>query len=479
MQCNMKQIVLLLMMCFPTLLWGNEVVQNGISYSIDEEKKTAEAVGYDRSSSYVTIPSTITVAGKSYAVVSIGEKAFWRNDKLQRVTIEDGVLDIKMCAFYYCRYLRSVKLPATLKSVGSYAFWNSLSLSNIYIPASLTDLSATAFTEGGMSAYEVSPDNPMYSSEDGIMFNKEKTELLHFPAKKYVESYSIPKKVEKIGKFAFESNQLNEVIFHDKLLSIDDHAFFLCEKLEKADVPNSVEFVGESAFSRCYNLKEAHLPEKLTAISPGLFEYGYKLEKVNIPSTVTSIGKSAFRYCRKMNDLRLPDGLVEIGDEAFNGWKMTSLVIPNSVTTIGRQAFDGCTELKSLVLGNSVSEIGMHAFYNNRELKEIDILSEDYYYVTTYAFESCNAVEYVNLPDTDWARKVLISLDSEYKRRYCSYETDANGKVVKLLEIATAIDAPNVTTDMKDKTIFDLKGNRLSHVKKGVNIVNGKKILVR
>ena len=43
MQCNMKQIVLLLMMCFPTLLWGNEVVQNGISYSIDEEKETAEA----------------------------------------------------------------------------------------------------------------------------------------------------------------------------------------------------------------------------------------------------------------------------------------------------------------------------------------------------------------------------------------------------------------------------------------------------
>lgn len=475
----MKQIILLLMMCFPTLLWGNEVVQNGISYSIDEEKKTAEAIGYDQSSSYVTIPSTITIDGKVYSVVSIGKSAFDSSDKLLEVTIEDGVEEIKKYAFYYCRYLRSVKLPATLKSVGSYAFWKSLSLSTIYIPASLTDLSAKAFTEGGMSAYEVSPDNPVYSSEDGIMFNKEKTELLHFPAKKQVENYSIPKTVEKIGKFAFESNQLNEVIFHDKLLAIDDYAFFLCEKLEKADVPNGVEFVGESAFSRCYNLKEAHLPEKLTAISPGLFEYGYKLEKVNIPSTVTSIGKSAFRYCRKMNDLRLPDGLVEIGDEAFNGWEMTSLVIPNSVTTIGRQAFDGCTELKSLVLGNSVSEIGEHAFYNNRELKEIDILSEDYNYVTTYEFESCNAVEYVNLPDTDWARKVLISLDSEYKRRYWSYETDANGKVVKLLEIATAIDAPNVTTDMKDKTIFDLKGNRLSHVEKGVNIVNGKKILVR
>ena len=95
----MKQIVLFLMMCFPTLLWGNEVVQNDISYSIDEEKKTAEAVGYDRSSSYVTIPSTITVDGKSYMVVSIGEKAFWDNDKLQSVTIEDGVLDIKMGAF--------------------------------------------------------------------------------------------------------------------------------------------------------------------------------------------------------------------------------------------------------------------------------------------------------------------------------------------------------------------------------------------
>ena len=474
-----KIIIMILFVLLPSFLFGTEVVQNGISYSIDEEKETAEAIGYDQSSSYVTIPSTITVDGKVYSVVSIGKSAFDSSDKLLEVTVEDGVEEIKKYAFYYCRYLRKVKLPTTLKSVGLWAFWKSQSLSSIYIPASLTDLNAQAFNEGGMSAYEVSPDNPVYSSEDGIMFNKDKTELLHFPAKKQVESYPIPEKVEKIGEFAFESNQLNEVIFHDKLLSIDDYAFFLCEKLEKADVPNSVEFVGESAFSRCYNLKEAHLPEKLTVIPPGLFEYGYKLEKVNIPSTVTSIGKSACRYCRKMNDLRLPEGLVEIGDEAFNGWEMTSLVIPNSVTTIGRQAFDGCTELKSLVLGNSVSKIGQNAFYYNRELREIDILSEDYYYVTTYQFKSCNAVEYVNLPDTDWARKVLISLDSEYKRRYWSYETDANGKVVKLLEIATAIDAPNVTMDAKYKTIYDLKGNRLNHVTKGVNIVNGKKVLLK
>ena len=285
----MKQIVLLLMICFPTLLWGNEVVQNGISYSIDEEKGTAEAVGYDRSSSYVTIPSTITVDGKVYAVVSIGETAFWKNDKLQSVTIEDGVLDIKMGAFHNCRYLRSVKLPETLKSVGSYAFWKSLSLSSIYIPASLTDLNAKAFSEGGMIAYEVSPDNPVYSSEDGIMFNKDKTELLHFPAKKQVESYSIPEKVEKIGKFAFECNQLNEVTFPEKLISIDDYAFFMSDKLTKVDIPNNVSFIGESAFSRCSNLKEVHLSENLETISPGTLEYGYALKKVNIPSKVTSI----------------------------------------------------------------------------------------------------------------------------------------------------------------------------------------------
>ena len=94
----MKQIVLLLMMCFPTLLWGNEVVQNGISYSIDEEKETAEVIGYDQSSSYVTIPSTINVDGKVYSVVSIGKSAFDRSDKLLEVTIEDGVEEIKKYA---------------------------------------------------------------------------------------------------------------------------------------------------------------------------------------------------------------------------------------------------------------------------------------------------------------------------------------------------------------------------------------------
>ena len=71
-----KIIIMILFVLLPSFLFGTEVVQNGISYSIDEEKETAEVIGYDQSSSYVTIPSTITVAGKSYTVVSIGEKHF-------------------------------------------------------------------------------------------------------------------------------------------------------------------------------------------------------------------------------------------------------------------------------------------------------------------------------------------------------------------------------------------------------------------
>ena len=179
-----------------------------------------------------------------------------------------------------------------------------------------------------------------------------------------------------------------------------------------------------------------------------------------------------------MNSLTLPESLEEIGAEAFNGWEMTSLVIPNKVVKIGKLAFSNCTDIEKLVLGNSVSYVGYDAFSANYKLKEIDLLSEDFHSFSN-AFVHCNSVEFVNLPDTDWARKLWLDLDSDCKKRYWSYETDGNGKVVKLLEIVTAIDTPNVTTDMKDKTIFDLKGNRLSHVEKGVNIVNGKKVLVR
>lgn len=91
-----KNILMLLFVLLPSFLFGNEVVQNGISYSIDEEKKTAEAIGYDQSSSYVTIPSTITIDGKVYSVVSIGKSAFDSSDKLLEVTIEDGVEEKKI-----------------------------------------------------------------------------------------------------------------------------------------------------------------------------------------------------------------------------------------------------------------------------------------------------------------------------------------------------------------------------------------------
>ena len=67
------------------------------------------------------------------------------------------------------------------------------------------------------------------------------------------------------------------------------------------------------------------------------------------------------------------------------------------------------------------------------KLKEIDLLSEDFHSFSN-AFVYCNSVEFVNLPDTDWARKLWLDLDSDCKKRYWSYETDANGKVVKLLD---------------------------------------------
>ena len=77
-----KIIIMILFVLLPSFLFGTQVVQNGISYSIDEEKETAEAIGYDQSSSYVTIPSTITVDGKVYSVVSILKSAFDSSYKL-------------------------------------------------------------------------------------------------------------------------------------------------------------------------------------------------------------------------------------------------------------------------------------------------------------------------------------------------------------------------------------------------------------
>ena len=208
---------------------------------------------------------------------------------------------------------------------------------------------------------------------------------------------------------------------------------------------------------------------KVTKIKSSTFSNNWNVTSVSIPETVKTIESSAFYVCLNMTQLQIADGLETIGDNAFYNCNGLSMVtIPNTVKTIGREAFYACYGLKTVVLGSGVSKIGYHAFQNCNKLL-------DFY---CYAY---------NVPDA------TLSFDSSIKNAtlhvpfssLSSYKFDFDWNDFKSI-IAISENDPkptriNVVEDTKNNntTIYDLNGVRQSEPQKGINILNGKKVVVK
>ena len=163
-------------------------------------------------------------------------------------------------------------------SIGSYAFANCESLTGISIPAGVREIKNFAFKDcKNLESVDVDPKNTYYSSQDGILFDKQKTKLLLYPAGKTSKYYKVPDSVQEIQGYSFEYGRPSAL-----------------------DIPASVKTIGEWAFHDCYDLTQVLLPDGLTSINVGLFGGCSSLSEVYIPASVTGISVFAFSGCDKL-----------------------------------------------------------------------------------------------------------------------------------------------------------------------------------
>ena len=270
--------------------------------------------------------------------------------------IPTGVTNIRIGAFADCIGLTSVVIPNSVTSIDFSAFYNCTALTSITIPNSVKKIECPAFRGcAGLTGIWVDSDNPTYSSnENGVLFNKEKTELICCPGG-FSGTYEIPDSVTKVGAYAFsDCADLTNVIIPDTLSRIGDYAFYNCTGLTGAIIPDSVTLIASCAFYKC---------TALTNVSIGSKAY---------------IQSLAFSRCDNLSGIWVsPDNLIFSSDEngvLFNKDK-TSLVccpggisgayeIPDSVTSIEYYAFSDCAGLTSVTVPENVTSIGTDAFRN-------------------------------------------------------------------------------------------------------------------
>ena len=298
-------------------------------------------VGYYGLDDTLTIPATV----RGRKVWGVNFSALQFTNALRSITLSEGIEHLYEWSLDNCFNLEHISLPSTLipGSPNGDETW----------PMTFRHLTS-------LKTIEVAEGNPYLTVVDGVLYNKDMTILMHYPAMREGESFTIPASVKEIGQNAFSHAQLTEVIFPEGLETVAASAFAYSH-IKKLTVRADVTY-GSGAFEYSW-LEEVTLEEGVARIDSYLFNGCQSLQKVNFPSTLTEIGSSAFMNCTALYKLELPEGLSTVGRFAFSGAaRLVELTLPSTLTEIGENAF-GCNLLYH-VINNSVLSLscGSHAY---------------------------------------------------------------------------------------------------------------------
>jgi len=383
------------------------------------------------------------------SVTSIGSHAFNYCTSLTSVTIGNSVTSIGYCAFNSCS-LTTLTIPDSVTSIDEGAFYGCDDLTTVTIGDGLESIADNSFYFcNSLTQFSVSQNNTTYSSDNGVLYNKNKTTILIYPAGKTESEFAIPNGVTTIGNHAFsECYNLSSITIPDGVTSIGNGAFCGCSSLREVNIPNSVTSIGDSAFSMCMGLTSVTIGNSVTSIGEYAFSSCDGLTEVTIPNSVTNIGNQTFDWCRCLTRINvsennsnyssdngvlydknkttiicypaaktessfiIPASVTTIGDGAFKLCEgLTEVTIPSSVATIGEKAFENCRSLTLVTIPDSVTSIGVHAFLGCENLTAT-ILGSDVE-IGTYAFDFVPKVYYNGtVPSDKWGAVEVLPIPS-------------------------------------------------------------------
>ena len=318
--------------------------------------------------------------------------------------IPDGVEIVGQAAFAQVNGLTAIELNE-VKKLEKGAFDKQTKLRNVRLGSSVDTIEEGAF--GGnqnLTAFEVDPLNPNYTSDDGVIYNADKTELVLFPGGKGGEYTTLPTTTKIRRRAFYYNNVLAKVNFNKDLEVIDGDAFQATTELKNItfEAPARVKSIGTFAFQGS-GLTELNIPASLQTVDWSAFGFS-KLKKITVAdgSQLQSINKEAFNGCKDLEEFTFEGSstLNKIQKDAFSGDdKLKSFVIPEKVTVLERGAFNGASGLETITFKQpaTMTIIGEGAFQGAQALKKIELPST----VTTIskdAFNTCSSLTEIVVP---------------------------------------------------------------------------------
>ena len=317
-------------------------------YSLTTDEGKALITGYKGTATEVDIPEILETNGNKYEVQSVNMNIFDAVN-IEKISIPKSVTLIED-AFHLNRYHSSLK------------------------------------------EINVDENNENYSSQNGILFDKEATTLFVFPNASSSMAYSIPNSVETISSYAFYgAKNLVSVIFGNSVTEIGAAAFASCSKLAAISLSSKLDIIGANAFNGCSSLITIAIPQSVSSIGLAAFRNCERLVAITVNSqnedyasengvlfSLSETGAKtqlvAYPAAKSDKSYKIPDSVVVVASYSFFGAKnLESIEMGTVLLDIRAYAFSDCSALSSVTLGATVSNIGECAFLNCESLKNIRI----------------------------------------------------------------------------------------------------------
>ena len=378
---------------------------------------------------------------------------------LRRVKTQDG-FNFRTEQFDVPEVVEGRKVVAICKDAFTKCF---PSLKFLSISRFVRKIEPQTFARLELCSITVDDNNPVYASEDGVLFDKKKKILEYYPTQKGDELYVVPDGVEGIADHAFSSSRVFKVIIPQSVKEIGKSAFSYCHNLQSINIPEGVEELPDRVFAECKNLANIEIPASVIKIQESAFLSCKSLKTIKIQNGVRRIASKAFADCFALKKISIPKSVVEIAPYAFlncigiESYKVdennpkyaseegvlfdrgktklilypqgkkdaiynvpTSVVrienfalmdcifekvyIPDSVTYIGRSAFESCSRLKEAVISPNVPNLLFATFQGCESLSRVTI-PEGVKVIDCFVFYDCSQLQEVEIPST------LIDID--------------------------------------------------------------------
>ena len=350
-----------------------------------------------------------------YGLLTIGTNAFSECTSLTKMEIPDTVVSVGSSVFSTCYNLKYVKLSSGMTSIPDSMFFNMDSLTTVVIPSGITRIEDTVFSgcDGlltislpkqisyiGVAAFSdctklqsiyVDEENPYFTSSMGVLFNKDMTKVIAYPAGKTYTSYTIPDGVTTVGYGAFGGcKYLISVNFPNSLTKIEGSAFSDCIKLDELVFPANLEYIGQQAFHSCKNLYKVSFLNPNTTFDWHVFGNCKSLRNVSLPSNLTKIEVGLFSGCETLTSIHIPQSVTMIDDSSFGHcYKLSEINIPSNVSSIGYTSFSDCYALKRVFINGTINSVDWNCFSTCSNLQFI-YLKGNFSGVDSSAFKECN-----------------------------------------------------------------------------------------